>query len=93
MMLGATRMLLRYKGPGRTTKVTCKVDPLPTMMEEGKVGQWRWGKETIPGSGLVWYEVPKSATRSVGVGGCEDMGYEERARGGSPHSHRDGCWG
>jgi hypothetical protein len=40
MMLGATRMLLWYKGPGRTVspiEVTGKVDPLPTMMEEGKV--------------------------------------------------------
>jgi hypothetical protein len=40
MMLGATRMLFRYKGPGRITptEVTGKVDPLLTMMEEGEVG-------------------------------------------------------
>jgi hypothetical protein len=46
MMLGATRMLLRYKGLGRTvspTEVIDRVDPLPTMMEEGKVGLRGWG--------------------------------------------------
>jgi hypothetical protein len=48
-MLGATRMLLRYKGPGRTvssTEVTGRVDPLLAMMEEGNVGLWGWGKPT-----------------------------------------------
>jgi hypothetical protein len=41
MTLGATRMLLRYKGSRRTmspTKVAGRVGPLPTMMKEGKVG-------------------------------------------------------
>jgi hypothetical protein len=43
MMLGATRILLRYKGPRRTvspTNGTVKVDQLPIMMEEGNVGLW-----------------------------------------------------
>jgi hypothetical protein len=41
MMLGATRMLFRYKGSGRTVspmEVISRVDQLPTMMEEGEVG-------------------------------------------------------
>jgi hypothetical protein len=44
MMLGTTRMLLRYKGPRRTvtpTEVTSRVDPLPTMMKE----RWDYGDE------------------------------------------------
>jgi hypothetical protein len=77
MMLGATRMLLWYKGPGRTVspiEVTGKVDPLPTMMEEGKVRLPGWGKETILGLGVVWYEASGSATQPVGVGvGCDDI--------------------
>lgn len=81
MMMGATR-LLRYEGPGRTvspTKVTTRVYPLPIIMEEGKVGLWGWGKETILGSGVVWCMVSESVVRV----GCGDMGYEERARGGT----------
>jgi hypothetical protein len=65
---------------GRTmspTEVISRVDPLPIMMEEEKVGLWGWGKALALGSGVVWYEVPELATQ-VGVG-CEDMGYEERA--------------
>jgi hypothetical protein len=45
-------MLLRYKGRGRTmspTEMTGIIDPLPTMMEEGKVGLRGWGKETLLG--------------------------------------------
>jgi hypothetical protein len=64
-MLGVTRMLVRYKGPGRTvspTKVTCMVDPLPIMMEKGKVGLWGRGKETILGSRVVWNVALESAT-------------------------------
>jgi hypothetical protein len=41
MMLGTTRMLFRFKGPGRTVspiEVTYRVDPLPTRMEKGEVG-------------------------------------------------------
>jgi hypothetical protein len=41
MVWGATRMLLRYKGPGKTVspiEVIGRVDPLPTVMEEEKVG-------------------------------------------------------
>jgi hypothetical protein len=34
------------------TEVTGRVDPLSTMMEEGKVGLRGWGKETI--SGQEW---------------------------------------
>ena len=37
-VVGATKMLLRYKGSSRTvlpTEVTGRVDPLLTMMEEG----------------------------------------------------------
>lgn len=51
------------------TEVTCRADPLMTMMEERKVGLQGWGKEIVPGS--------------VGVAGvgCGDMWYEERARG------------
>lgn len=59
------------------TEVISRVDPLPIMMEEEKVGLWGWGKALALGSGVVWYEVPELATQ-VGVG-CEDMGYEERA--------------
>ena len=86
MILGATRILLTYKGPGRTVspvEVTGRVDPLPTMMEEGKVVLWGWGKEIIQGSGVVWYEASESATQSVGEVGCHDTRYKERARGGS----------
>jgi hypothetical protein len=49
-------MLLRFKGPGKTvspTEMTSRVDPLPTMMEEGKVELWEWGKETTLGSGVM----------------------------------------
>ena len=81
MMLGATRMLLTYREPGRTvspTEVTGRVDPLSTMMEEGKVVLWGCGKDTVPELGVVWYEAPELATQSVGVAvvGCDDMGYE-----------------
>jgi hypothetical protein len=31
------------------TEVTGRLDPLPTMMEEGKVGLRGWGKETVLG--------------------------------------------
>jgi hypothetical protein len=57
MMWGATRMLDKWKGPGRTaspTKVTGRVEPFPTMMEEGREG---WGGEVediIPASVVVW---------------------------------------
>jgi hypothetical protein len=67
MILGATRMLSRYKGPGRIvspTEVTGRVNPLPTMMGEGKVGLRGWGKKTIPGSRVVWYEASESATHA-----------------------------
>jgi hypothetical protein len=40
MMLEATR-IVEVQGPGKTvspTEVTGRVDPLPTMMEEGNVG-------------------------------------------------------
>jgi hypothetical protein len=40
-MLGATRTLVKRKGPGRTvspTKVTGRADPFPTTMEEGRGG-------------------------------------------------------
>jgi hypothetical protein len=52
MMLGATRMLLRYRGPGRTvspTEVTGIVNPLLTMMEEGNVGLWGGVKKQYQG--------------------------------------------
>jgi hypothetical protein len=87
MILRATRILLRYKGLGRTvssTEVTDIVYPLPTMMKEGKVGLREWGKETILGLGVVWYETSESTTKSVGGLGCEDMGYEE-SKGRHPH--------
>jgi hypothetical protein len=48
--------------------VTGRVYALPTMMEEGKVGLWGWGKAAVPGSKVVWYEVPESATQMMGVG-------------------------
>jgi hypothetical protein len=63
MVLGATRMLLRYKGPGiamSLIEMTCRVDLVPTMMQEGKVGLRGWGKETVPESGVVWYEALES---------------------------------
>jgi hypothetical protein len=48
-----------------------------------------WGyedgvKRKILRSGAVWYEASESANQSVEVGGgCDDMGYKERARGGT----------
>jgi hypothetical protein len=64
MMLGATKMLMRYRGPGRTVspnEVTGRVDLLPTMMEDGKVRLWGWGKAMTLGSGVVWNEAPDLA--------------------------------
>lgn len=87
---------MRYKGPGRTvssTEVTDIVYPLPTMMKEGKVGLREWGKETILGLGVVWYETSESTTKSVGGLGCEDMGYEKRAREGTPTEPSRGVLG
>lgn len=86
--VGAT-MMLRYRGPRRTgspTEVTDRVNPLLTMMEEGKVGLRGWGKETVSGSGVVWYEVLESATQSVeGAEVCYgNTKYKERAKGGTP---------
>jgi hypothetical protein len=96
MILGATRILLTYKGPGRTVspvEVTGRVDPLPTMIEEGKVVLWGWGKEIIQGSGVVWYEASESATQSVGEVGCHDTRYKERARGGTATEPLGGALG
>jgi hypothetical protein len=48
--VGGKRMLLRYKGPGRTMspiEVIGRVDPLPTMMEEKEVRLRGCGKETV----------------------------------------------
>jgi hypothetical protein len=45
MVLGATRTLVKRKGPGRTaapTEVTGRAEPFPTMMEEGREGWGRW---------------------------------------------------
>jgi hypothetical protein len=70
-------MLLRYKGPGRTvshTEVTGRVDPLPTMMEEGEVRLW----------GVGWNEAPNLATQLVGGGSGDDMEKDERAIKGNP---------
>jgi hypothetical protein len=34
---------------------------------------------------VVWYETPELTTQLMGVGvGCDDIGYEERASGGTP---------
>jgi hypothetical protein len=33
---------------------------------------------------VVWYEALESTTQSVGGVGCEDMGYEDRAKEGTP---------
>jgi hypothetical protein len=55
-MLGATRTLVKRKGPGRTaapTEVTGRAEPFPTTMEEGREG---WGGEVedhMPASGVV----------------------------------------
>jgi hypothetical protein len=43
--IGATRTLVKRKGPGRTavpTEVTGRVEPFPTTMEEGREGWGRW---------------------------------------------------
>jgi hypothetical protein len=45
MMLGATRTLVKRKGPGRTaspTKVMGRANPFPATMEERREG---WGRE------------------------------------------------
>jgi hypothetical protein len=55
MMWGATRTLVKRKGPGRTaspTEVTGRADPFPTTMEEGRGGGEVEGR--IPASGVVW---------------------------------------
>jgi hypothetical protein len=50
LMLGATRMLVKRKGSGRTalpTDMTSMVDPFPTTMEEGREGWGRWKTEYL----------------------------------------------
>jgi hypothetical protein len=47
-MLGATRTLVKRKGPGRTaapTEVTGRAKPFPTTMEEGREGWGRGGSQ------------------------------------------------
>jgi hypothetical protein len=56
MMLGATRTLVKRKGPGRTaapTEVTGRAESFTTTMEEGREG-WGEVEDRIPASGVVW---------------------------------------
>jgi hypothetical protein len=48
-----------------------RIEPLPTMMKRGwkAEGGGGQGEEVLPEYGVVWLEVPKSATQSViGIG-------------------------
>jgi hypothetical protein len=49
--------------------VTGRVEPLPTMMEEGCEGWggWEWNNELVVG--VVWKEALESTTQSVVGGG------------------------
>lgn len=52
-----------------------------------------WGKETILGLGVVSNEVSESITQSVGGGGGDDMGKDERVIGGTPIESLEGVLG
>jgi hypothetical protein len=56
-MWGATRTLVKRKGPRRTvspTNVTGRADPFPTMMEEGGEGWAGEVEDRILASRVVW---------------------------------------
>jgi hypothetical protein len=50
------------------------------MIEEGQEGGGGWTEESIPTSGVVWYEAPESAIHSVLTGGISPMVLKDRAR-------------
>jgi hypothetical protein len=65
--------IIKIKWAGRTvlpTEVTGKTDPLPIMMDEGIAGLGGQKREMLPGSGMVWFDAPKSATHSVSESSC-----------------------
>jgi hypothetical protein len=43
------------------------------MIEEGQEGGGGWTEESIPTSGVVWYEALESAIHSVLTGGISPM--------------------
>jgi hypothetical protein len=56
-----------------------KVEPLPTMMDEGLEEFKGRGLEILPIEGVVWCEAPESATQSLIElwGGCSAMVLKE----------------
>jgi hypothetical protein len=54
------------------TEVIGRMDPLPTMMDEGTVelGGRKREREMLPGLGVVWFDTLELATHSVSESGC-----------------------
>jgi hypothetical protein len=83
-MLGASKILLREKGPGRTesaTEVIGREEPLPTTIEEGLDETKGRRVEILLTDGVVWCVTSETATQSwteVG-GGWSTMELKELA--------------
>jgi hypothetical protein len=72
-MSGASKILLRYNGPGRTESPTVMIgreEPLPTMIDEGLDEVKGRRVEILSTDGVVWCVASESATQSwTEVGG------------------------
>jgi hypothetical protein len=60
---------IKWSRENHVTKVICRTDPLPPMMEESITELGGRKREMFTGSGVVWFEALESMTHSISEGG------------------------